>query len=217
MICVSLMGCVLFAFLAAKSQSQKFSIQFVDLGLNEIFDLVTASTGYFFSYNSDIASDGNKYTLNASDISIEEFLNRLLAGTGLQNQIFEDQIVLTLLISELDNSIQKETFTISGRVLDLANEEAISGANIFLSGTNFGGVSDLDGYYTIDDVPFGAYEVIFSHLSYHMDANETELFSQGVVTINGELEIRTHMLDTLEVTSRRLVGPAERDGYLKII
>ena len=209
-------SCVLLVALSAKSQTPRFSIQFVDLELSEVFELVTASTGYFFSYNSDITSDGNKYTLAASDVSIGEFLNKLLVGTRLQHQIFEDQVVLTLLVPEQNELTLSETFTISGKVLDLADKEPVSGANIFLSGTNLGAVSDLDGYYTIDDVPYGSYEIIFSHLSFHMNASTAELFSQGVVTKNGELEIRTHILDKLEVTSRQLIGPEERGGYLKI-
>ena len=216
MIRLLFIGCVCLVALSAKSQTQRFTIQFADLRLDEVFELVTASTGYFFSYNSDLDSDGNKYTLSATDVSIDEFLNKLLIGTGLQHRIFEDQIVLNLLPLESSSEVVLTTFMISGRVLDLADDEPVSGANIFLSGTNLGAVSDLDGYYTIDDVPFGSYELIFSHLSYFMDANIAELFSAGVVTLNAQLEIRTHVLDTVEITSRRLIGPEERGGYLKI-
>lgn len=209
--CVILLMAVL-----GKGQTNTFSIQFADLQLEEVLELVTASTGYFFSYNSAIVPSGSKFTMNASDVTIDGFLNKLLIGTGLQHQVFEDQIILTFQVHEFTNSQTIKSFTISGRVLDVADDLPIQGANIFLSGTNLGGVSDLDGYYAIEDVPFGAYEVIFSHLSYFMNSSNTELFSGGVITMNSALGIRTQILDTIEVTSRRLIGEAERGRYLKI-
>ncbi|MCP4457890.1 MAG: hypothetical protein GY816_07690 [Cytophagales bacterium] len=212
-----LVGSILLLSIGLFGQSKAFSIQFEDLTLDEVLDLVTSNTGNFFSYNSDIVSDGSKFTMRATDVSIDEFLNNLLVGTGLQHQVFEDQIILTIReVLSVGIVPIKNVFTISGRVLDGLDKKPIPGVNVFLSGTNLGGVSDLNGYYRIDDVPFGSYEIIFSHLSYFMDSQNTELFMNGTSTINSELSFKSFLLDSIEIVSKRLIGPVERRRYLRI-
>lgn len=205
-----------FAFLAkAQAQDQRFSIQFEDEELPSILELVTQNTGYLFSYNSNLIDPSFRFTMTAEDVSLDDFLNRLLKGTGLVHQVFDNQVVIKAeslrVIAE-----QSEVFSLSGRVVDSVTTEPIPGVNIFFSETNIGGVSDLDGYYIIDRVPAGSYEVIFSHLAYEMQTFRVSHESNGMFTLNTSMALEPTILDTLEVVSRRLIGPEERGKYLKI-
>jgi len=212
-----LLGCFLFFSIGVSGQSEKFSIQFENLTLEEVLELVTASTGNFFSYSSDILPQGNRFTMNEEDKTIDDFLNKLLIGTGLKHQVFENQIVLTIREVLVDNLERPSNFyTISGRVIDDLSKEPIPTVNVFLSGTNLGGVTDLDGYYSIGRVPFGYYEIIFSHLTYYMDTQDAELLMNGTVTVNSELAFKSILLDSIEIVSRRLIGPTERRRYLRV-
>ena len=60
----------------------------------------------------------------------------------------------------------QSTGTIFGRVVDKSNGEYIIGANLLLEGTTIGAATDLDGNYTIKNVPAGTYSLIVSYLSY---------------------------------------------------
>jgi outer membrane receptor protein involved in Fe transport len=58
------------------------------------------------------------------------------------------------------------TGKISGYVTDKETGEPIVGANIIIEGTYLGASADLDGYYSISNIPPGEYRVIFSAVGY---------------------------------------------------
>lgn len=216
MIRISLLCFLLLIGRWASGQVDRFSISFQDEDFESVLELVSNSTGYLFSYNSEIVPTGSKFGLEVENVTIEEFLNRLLLGTGLEHQMLQGQVIIrkkTVNTSLKEGSI---SFSISGRVTDSLSSNPIPSANVFLSGTNIGGVSDLEGYYSIDGVPPGTYEVIFSHLSYSMKTNLVSRFSPGVKTIDAQLVEQLNFLDTVNVVSKRLIGPRERARYIRI-
>ena len=58
------------------------------------------------------------------------------------------------------------TGKISGYVTDSETGEPIVGANIIIEGTYLGASADLDGYYSISNIPPGEYRIIFSAVGY---------------------------------------------------
>ncbi len=207
-------ACLVFS-LNALGQQPKFSIEFQNESLESVLELVTRSTGYFFAYNSAIIDSSSRFSLKMQDVTLDEFLNRLLVGTGLEHQVLSDQVIIRQ--APIDPApINKVTFSISGRVLDSLNNLPISGANVFLSGTNIGSVTDLEGYYMIEDIPIGSYEVIFSHLSFNMVTADISGKTKGMQTANMKLSQRTKVLDTIHVVSRRLIGPDERKRFVRV-
>lgn len=197
-------------------QVETFSIKVENESLESVLKLVSESTGYNFSYNSEIMNPAQRFTLDAEDVNLDEFLNRLLRGTGLRHQVFADQVIIKSMSLPPRSPEALKTFSISGQVLDSATGQAIPGVNVFLSETNIGAVSDLDGYFMIDRVPLGSYEVIFSHLTYRLHSELLRQEKTGMRTVNAVLGEETQFLDTLVVVSRRLIGPKERGKYLRI-
>jgi iron complex outermembrane receptor protein len=71
--------------------------------------------------------------------------------------------------------------TIIGHITDESTGEALIRVNVIISGTTMGAASDLDGNYTITNVPAGSYSLVFSLISYQtitkddvvVDANQT--------------------------------------------
>jgi outer membrane receptor protein involved in Fe transport len=64
------------------------------------------------------------------------------------------------------NMIAGTTGKISGRVTDVKTKEALVGTNVILTGTNLGGIVDLEGYFSILNIPPGTYEVQFRFVGY---------------------------------------------------
>ncbi|MBP7462322.1 MAG: TonB-dependent receptor [Candidatus Delongbacteria bacterium] len=58
------------------------------------------------------------------------------------------------------------TGKISGRIVDRENGEPLPGANIYIEDIARGGVSDVNGYYTILNIPAGDYTVKISMMGY---------------------------------------------------
>ena len=62
--------------------------------------------------------------------------------------------------------LMAQTGKITGRIIDKQNGEALLGANVIIEGTGIGAATDLDGYYTIYDVPVGTYDLMISYIGY---------------------------------------------------
>ena len=77
-----------------QAQTDSLSIRFENETFENVIKLVSATTGYNFSYNSDILDPDKRFTLDVTNRSIDNFMNILLRGTDLQHQILSDQIIL---------------------------------------------------------------------------------------------------------------------------
>ncbi|RPI05264.1 MAG: TonB-dependent receptor [Ignavibacteriae bacterium] len=58
------------------------------------------------------------------------------------------------------------TGKIAGRILDAATNEPLIGANVVVQNTTLGSVTDIDGYYSINNIMPGRYSVVISFLGY---------------------------------------------------
>ena len=59
-----------------------------------------------------------------------------------------------------------QTGTIRGFVYEEASEEVVIFANTFIEGTDFGTVTDDNGYFIISDIPYGNYRLKVSFIGY---------------------------------------------------
>ena len=57
---------------------------------------------------------------------------------------------------------------ITGRVTDSRTGNPLVGVNIFFSRTTYGSTTDINGFYTLDDIPPGRYELLVSMIGYKL-------------------------------------------------
>lgn len=112
-------------------------------------------------------------------------------------------IALLTMVVAASSSVAATTGKIAGRVLDM-NKEPLTGANIVVVGTKLGAVSDLDGYYTIINVPPDRYEVQFRLVGYR-----TVTVRQVTVSVNQTTKLDA-MLEEDAVTTDAVVVVAQR-------
>ena len=53
-------------------------------------------------------------------------------------------------------------FSVTGNISDKKSRTPLPGSNVVLIGTNLGAAADADGYFEIDNVPDGDYELMLS-------------------------------------------------------
>jgi len=74
--------------------------------------------------------------------------------------------LLFLTLSMTATTYAQDTGAIRGRVFDAVTKEALIGANVFLLGTSFGAATDINGVYSIRNLPAGTYRVQASVIGY---------------------------------------------------
>jgi outer membrane receptor protein involved in Fe transport len=96
------------------------------------------------------------------------------------------------------------TGKITGKVIDVSTKEALPGTNVVLEGTSMGAATDMDGNYTILNIPPGIYSLKFTMMGYKnsvitdvrvsidltttidVDMNQTVLEAEETVTVVAE-------------------------------
>ncbi len=89
--------------------------------------------------------------------------------------------------------------TMSGFVRSAEDGEALSYANVAIQGTKIGDVTNAQGFYSLPDVPAGAFVVSFSYLGFATQTRSATLVETDAVTISVELEPQTIQVKGVEV------------------
>ncbi len=89
---------------------------------------------------------------------------------------------------------------VSGRVTDASTLEPLTGAQVFIQGTNLGALTDQDGRYRIEGVPAGTYEVTVRLIGYRQASDDVAVQSGQVSTANFAIDVAAVALDELVTT-----------------
>lgn len=93
---------------------------------------------------------------------------------------------------------------VAGVVTDAASGEALPGVNVQIEGTSFGAATNLQGQYTIINLPPGTYNVVFTYMGY-ATKKVTGVRSQidATTTVNGQLSQTVIEGETITVVAQQ--------------
>ncbi|MCK5066488.1 MAG: TonB-dependent receptor [Bacteroidales bacterium] len=93
---------------------------------------------------------------------------------------------------------------IRGKILDATTGEALIGANVFLSGTTTGTITDFDGNFTLTNVTPGVVSVTASYISYETQVFNGVVVPAGkVVILNANLDLSSQQIEEVVVKARK--------------
>ena len=112
--------------------------------------------------------------------------------------------ILFLLGSLFSLSVWAQTGVICGTVTDAKYKEPLIGASVVIEGTTIGAVTDVDGYFRIEKVEPGTYNVIASYVSYQSQTvKEVQVVANQEKVLAIELAEADLALDGVTVVARK--------------
>ena len=112
-------------------------------------------------------------------------------------------IILHLKIDPLPGQQVPRT-KIQGKISDESTGAPIANANVFLSNTALGDVTDRNGYYVIERVPLGAYELVVSMMGYDLKARRIYLQEPKNREYNFGLRLKYLQGEEISISSTHL-------------
>ena len=92
--------------------------------------------------------------------------------------------------------------TLNGRIVDVKTQQPLQGATIILEGTNIGTITDSNGYFVLNNIPFQSYNVEASFLGYQTTKQFNVIVkSAGNIPLIFELNELSEDLDEVIVSS----------------
>jgi outer membrane receptor protein involved in Fe transport len=108
-----------------------------------------------------------------------------------------------LLLASSGGLLAGTTGKLSGRVVD-AKKEGLPSANVLIVGTTLGAVTDMEGYYTILNIPPGTYSVQIRLVGYRSQTSKNVL-----ITVNNTTKLDVTLEDE-SITTEAVVVTAQR-------
>ena len=144
------------------SQSVKFNFDIKNEKVADVLEKIESSSNFRFFYQREQVDVNRMVDLTASDNTVEELLNMLFDKQDIGYKVMEDNLVLLLSDETLKKEIleQQQQNRITGTVTD-KNGAPVPGANVIVTGTAQGTITDIAGKYSIE-VPQEATSLTFT-------------------------------------------------------
>lgn len=137
--------------------AQKVSFSEGTVSLKEAFQKIEASSKYKIAYNGTQLDVNKKVVLNQKNAEVLDVLSQVLAGTGYTYSVKGDYLVIT---SPSQNAVNQKVKNVKGVIVDETGEPVI-GANVVVSGTTNGTVTDFNGNFSLEVPENGTLDVSF--------------------------------------------------------
>lgn len=177
-----------------------------------MLEQIELRTDFVFAYSKSIEALEERFTFHYEDATLKAVLEDLSRQGNVEFKRINNTISVALqgVAEELP---LPAVFTVSGRVIDEANEP-VPGVNIVLRGTSSGTTTDMNGDYTIqladdqsDDV------LVFSFIGY----TTVEEPIQGKSTINVTLRSDVQTLNEIVVIGYQAVEKRDLTGAVSVL
>ncbi len=190
-------------------QSQKplldkvVDVQVWELGLDSAIMKISEVSGVFFSYNADLVPKKQKFTLAENSKSVKYIISKLLTGTGLGYKLIGDQVIIFKTEQPTEMVRFKEHVMLFGTVTDEATGEPVEGVNVFVAKSMLGDATDQNGFFSIDRLPLGTYEVTFSHVAYKLGVKKIDVDDTTDIALRVALVSKLDELESVEIISTK--------------
>ncbi|WP_423127918.1 TonB-dependent receptor [Gaoshiqia sp. Z1-71] len=142
-------------FASSYSQNTRLSLEYKDIQLKQLFELISEQSEFRFIYNNDVVNDDIHVSVNARDVRIETILDDILNNTHLGYRIVDRHIIVysedykgNENLNRPGLSFQSGQIPVSGKVTDV-NGDPLPGVSVSVKGTVMGSITDAEGRFTI--------------------------------------------------------------------
>ena len=184
------------------------NINFDNKPLETLFSEIEKQTEYKFFYVKEEIPLDKKITLQVKKQPLSYVLELLSFQYDLKFTKINKQIVVKQEEKELNTA--KGKGVVMGGVYDKTTKKPLGWTNVYVDGTVNGASADINGEFSILDVPLGHYKLIASYLGYFKKAIWITVKADS--TVNVKFELLPNVMEGEEI-----VVTAQREGQLAAI
>ncbi len=187
---LTFLGLISFAS-ATYSQAKRLTFESKNATIESVFKQIESLSDFKFAYNSTKLDVERKVSLKVENQTIDAILDKILGSAKFHYQIVDRYIIITDENAGDINSAQFEQVAkkVTGKVSD-ANGTPLPGVSVVVKGTTNGSITDVDGNYSISNVPESS-TLQFSFVG----MKKQEIDATGKTVVNVVLEEETVGLD----------------------
>lgn len=166
--------------------------------VKDVFNYIEKNSEFIFVYHGSNINLNRKVNVDVNNQTVEAILKKMFEGTDIEYIINDRQIIVRK--NEINKKQvavvapqQEKKITVTGNVKDATGEPLI-GVNVLVKGTTIGGVTDVNGNYSLSDVAPNAV-ISISYIGYKTQ----DIPLNGKSTLNVTLSEDSETLDEVVV------------------
>lgn len=200
----------LFQVMAVDSYSQmtRLSLNVNNERLEIVLGTIEKKSEFFFLYNRDLIDVEQNVSIKSEKQTINSTLDELLKGTDINFFVYDRQIVLSN--KEGISKIVSQQNSITGKVTDVFGQ-SLPGVTVVIRGTTQGTVTNVDGDYSLTNIPADAI-LVFSFVG--MRAQEVPV-NKSVINIT--LEEESIGIEEVVAIGYQIQRKADLTGAIEVV
>ncbi len=177
------------------SQTKLLVLDMKNSTVKEVLQNIEDQSEFVFMYSEKLVDVKRKVSINIEDKNVNEVLDELFAGTDVNYKVRDRFVLLTTPEVTGNDLMVQQQKSISGTVTD-ESELPLPGVTVVIKGTTIGTVTNMDGKYSISNLPDGA-TLQFSFVG---------MLTQEIVVINQSNIDVTMVLDAIGIEEVVAIG-----------
>jgi TonB-linked SusC/RagA family outer membrane protein len=143
------------------SQQTKLTLKMENARVVDVLDEIENNSEFYFLFNQKLVDVERKVNVDAKEKTIDLILTEMFAETDVHHQVNDRLIILTTEKSGFNSeSILQQQKSVTGKITDESGQ-TLPGVAVVIKGTTNGTVSDIDGNFSIANIPDDA-TLVFS-------------------------------------------------------
>ncbi len=168
---------------ATYGQTTKLDLTIKNGQIREILSQIEDQSEYSFMYDNNQIDVSKKVSVDMKSSSIENILNEIFKGAEVTYRIIDRHIML---YPEKSFQLSQQKTTITGKITD-STSQPLPGVTVLVKGTSQGVVTDIDGNYSLANVP-GDATLVFSFIG--MKTQEIPVAGKTVLNVMMKSEMK---------------------------
>ncbi|HPR84829.1 MAG TPA: TonB-dependent receptor plug domain-containing protein, partial [Prolixibacteraceae bacterium] len=159
------------------SQTTNLSLDLKNKTVKEVLQSIEDHSDFRFFYNEKFVDLSRIVSVTSENKSVENILSEIFKNTNISYKVMGNKLIIITPVE--DNMNTQQTKSITGKVTD-STGNSLPGVSIVVKGTTIGMVTDVNGKYSLSNVPADA-TLIFSFVG--MKAQEVKPGNQSIVDV----------------------------------
>lgn len=158
------------------AQNTRLDLKMKNATISQVFDEIERQSDVYFFYNKTQIDENKIISVDYHNKSIDEVLKSIVSELNLTYEVAGKNIIIKAIYPS-DNGFQQSNTKVKGTVKN-ANGELLPGVTVLVKGTTNGTITDVDGNYSLTNVPANA-TLVFSFVG--MKTSEIAVDGKGTI------------------------------------
>jgi TonB-linked SusC/RagA family outer membrane protein len=197
------------SYAESDAQTAKLNLKVKSGTVKDVIEEIERQTDLSFMYDNNVFKVDRQISINAENESVKEIVEKLISGQGLKYELLNRYIVITS--TEETSATSQQQKTVSGKVSD-STGAPLPGVSVVIKGTANGTITDVEGKYSLSNVPDN------STLQYSfVGMKQMDVSVHGQAILNVTLEEETVDIDEVVAIGYQTVKKKDLTGAVAVI